>query len=114
MISSRQLTLQKAVKNLMKTTHFTNRWVKLSSIEKAIKTRYQLTGIVVSKATISRHLGKLEPDIDNMQFPHYSGVYRNRHLDDTYLYFQVPPTSPPYIPPPFTKPEWNHINEIEF
>ena len=113
MIGSKQLTLQKAVRNVMNSVHFSNRWVKLSSVERAVKTRYQLTGMVVSKATISRHVGKLEPDISNLQYKHHSGIYKSTHLNDTYFFFQDPPASPPLIPPPYVKPEWDKIVEID-
>ena len=65
MNSNRQFTAQTAVLNITKTIYFTNRWVSISAIVEAIKNRYQLKDMIINKKTISRHLGKLDVDIDN-------------------------------------------------
>ena len=56
MSSSRQLVVQTAVRNITKTIYFSNRWTAIGSIELALKKRYDLKNIDVTRATISRKL----------------------------------------------------------
>ena len=94
MSASRQLTLQKAVKNVSRIVYFADRWVGVTTLVTAVSTRYKLEGFVVSKATVSRHLGKMEPDIDNLSFKHNSGVFRGVKQREFYYFFQDPMKEP--------------------
>ena len=60
----------------MKIVYFTNRWIHIDSLLKAVIRRYKLANLEVSKATLSRHIGKLEPDIDRVALYHVMSVYR--------------------------------------
>jgi len=75
MSSSRQLTVQSAVHNISLTGYFTNRWTSTSTLVTALEKRYKLTQLTISKVTVSRHLGKLELEIDNLNDKHNSGTY---------------------------------------
>ena len=96
MSAARQLLLQKAVKNITKTVYFTNRWIHIDSLLKAVTTRYKLANLEVSKATLSRHIGKLEPDIDRVALYHVTGVYRVNKNREVFYYFQENPRFQPY------------------
>ena len=109
MSASRQLTLQKAVQNISKTVYFAKRWVGVTCLVDAISTRYTLEGFVISKATVSRHLGKIEPDIDNCLYKHSSGVFRGIRSREAYYFFQNPQNDPPTFPPFKDKKAWENI-----
>ena len=113
MSSSRQLTLQNAVKNISKTVYFDKQWVGVTSLVKAISTRYTLDDLVVSKATISQHLGKIEPDIDNCAYKHTSGIFRRLKAREVYYFFQDPLKDPPNFPPFKDKSAWEGITDMD-
>ena len=113
MSSSRQLMLQKAVKNVSKTVFFADRWVGVTSLVKALETRYTLEGFVISKATVSRHLGKVEPLIDNHAYKHTSGIFRGIKQREAYYYFQDAIKDPPYFPPFKDKEAWKSILDVD-
>ena len=97
MNSNRQYTAQTAALNITKTIYFTDRWVSISTIVDAIKSRYQLKEMIITKKTISRHLGKLDVDIDNSQGRHESGIYRRKYNNESYYFFQRPCKAPPTL-----------------
>ena len=112
MNSNHQYTVQTVVLNIAKTIYFTNRWVSISAIVEAIKNRYQLKDMIINKKTISRHLGKLDVDIDNSQGRHLSGIYRRKYNCESYYYFQKPYKEPPTFPPPNDYATWDKIKKL--
>ena len=110
MSSSNQLTVQRAVQNLPKSKLFLNRWTSAASIRVAIGERYKLHGIKLRKATISRHLGKLDPNIDCLSNRHDSGVYRARKNQERLYFFQNGQLDPPSLPPFEDSETWTNIN----
>ena len=108
-MNSRQLTVQKAVENISKTIYFSKRWSSISSITTALRERYKLADIELSKATIQRHMGKLDPEIALLSFKHPSGVYRGRNNKESYYFFQKPSLDPPFFPSPLDKETWDTI-----
>ena len=66
MATSKIILLQKAVRNIALDGSFQNRWVSASSLVRALKVRYQFdSAITISTATLSRAIGKINPDIDS-------------------------------------------------
>ena len=112
MSSSRQLIIQSAVRNITSTGYFTNRWTSTSSIVTALQNRYKLSQLKLTKATVSRHLGKLDVDIDNLHTQHQSGAYRGKLSHESYYYFQDKRKDPPKLPSATSK-EWIRIKEID-
>ena len=77
MATSKVILVQKVVKNLARDGSFLNRWVSANSIFPVISVRYQFdTSLTISKATLSRDMGKIDPDIDNQTIKHGTGIYR--------------------------------------
>ena len=76
------------------------------SIESAIKKRYKLSNIVVNSRTISRRLGKCEPNIDNLALRHLSGIYHGITGTKWFYFFQKPFKKPPSFPSPYDKAVW--------
>ena len=85
--------------------------VKCIFTRKGTKKRYSLTNLVVNKQTISRHVGKLDPDIDNLSTKHQSGVYRGKFKHESFYFFQKGYKDPPYFPPPIDKQAWRRIRD---
>ena len=77
MATSKVILLQKAVRNITLDGSFRNRWVSASSLEKALTLRYKFDStITISKATLSRAVGKINPCIDSQHLKHTSVMYR--------------------------------------
>ena len=77
MTVSRMILLQKATRNILKDPSFVNRWVPLISIKKGLELRYKFnTTYPITKLTLSRAIGKIEPMIENLVHSHPSGLYR--------------------------------------
>ena len=95
MSSSHYLTIQSALKNISKTHQFTNHWTHVSSLEQALKRRYILNGITISKSLISRSLAHINNDITCLSNRHPSGVYKTRYKGESYYYFQKGSLPPP-------------------
>ena len=68
------IVLQKAARNVCADSCFRNRWVPIKSIERGIKLRYPYESLHISKATLSKSLGKIEPTIDSLDSKHPSGL----------------------------------------
>ena len=99
MSSSRQLTITKFIQNITKLPYFTHRWTHLNSLHDVLKTRYKLADMTVKNATINRHLGKTDPNIDNLSYRHESGIYRLKKGKDYYFYFYYSGNDAPKFPP---------------
>ena len=113
MSEQRQTTLQNAVKNIFSTIYFSNRWTGVESIEIALKNRYKLSQLVLTRATISRHIGKMDPVIDNLNYKHTSGIYRCKKRGEIHNYFQSTPGDPPYFPPFKDTGAWELIDSVD-
>ena len=82
------LLLQKASRNLLKDASFFNRWVPLPTIKKGLEIRYKFnTAYPITKFTLSRAIGKIEPMIENLEHKHPSGLYRSK-LNNEFFYYQ--------------------------
>ena len=96
MTVSRMLLLQKASRNLLKDLSFTNRWVPLNSIKKGLDLRYKFnTTYPITKLTLSRAIGKIEPMIENLEYKHPSGLYRAKFNNEALFYQQNCDLDPP-------------------
>ena len=109
MSSSRLLTIQSALKNITKTHHFSNHWTKASSLELALKSRYKLHGITISKYTISKSLSKANHDITSLSSPHPSGIYKTRYNGDSFYFFQDGSLPPPEVPTTRDCESWSKL-----
>ena len=107
--------LQRAIRLISRDVCFVNRWTSSTSIQKAMITRYDFdTCIKVSKMTISRAMGKIDPGIDTQNCIHPSGIYRLQSCNEKYYFMQEPSLAPPKFPPTRNnKAEWDKINEID-
>ena len=76
MSSSNILMLRKAAQNVAKTPFFAQRWTSITSLERAVKSRYKLSSFNLTKTNINNQLSKLEPSIDDLSYQHSSGIYR--------------------------------------
>ena len=78
-------------------------------------TRYDFdTSVKVSKMTISRAMGKIDPGIDTHNCKHPSGIYRMQSYNEKYYFMQEPSLDPPTFPPTRNnKAVWDKINEID-
>ena len=71
MTVTRMVLLQKASRNLLKDASFLNRWVPLTTIKKGLEIRYKFnTAYPITKFTLSRAIGKIEPMIENLEHKH--------------------------------------------
>ena len=109
MSTSRLLTIQSALKNITKTHQFSNHWTKVSSLELALKHRYKLHGINVSKFTISQSLSKANHDITSLSSSHPSGIYKTRYKGEAFYYFQDGSLPPPSVPTARDYESWNNL-----
>ena len=99
MATSKVILLQKAVRNITLDGSFRNRWVSASSLEKALTLRYQFDStITISKATLSRAVGKINPCIDTQNLKHASGMYRGVFGREKFYYVQDSDLVPPIFP----------------
>ena len=91
MSSSKQLTIRLAVQNIGRTIYFTKRWCKVTSLVTALQTRYKLSDIELSSRVLSIAVGKAEPSIDDLHYPHQSGIYRGKQRMTSYYFFRSHP-----------------------
>ena len=92
---SKIILLQKAARNVCADSCFCNRWVPLKSIERGIKLRYPYESLHISKATLSKSLGKIEPMIGSLDSKHPSGFYQAKMGNEFLFYIQDPKSDPP-------------------
>ena len=57
-----------------------------------------LKDVTVTKASISRVISKLEPDISNLDFKHILGIYSGLNMKQRYYWFQGMTIDPPTFP----------------
>ena len=69
--------------------------------------------MVIDRRTISRHLGKIDVDIDDLQTKHATGVYRGKINNESYYYFQKGFKDPPHFPSPSNKIAWSKLREFD-
>ena len=68
------------------------------SLGKILSIRYKLENLTISKATISRALDKINPNINDLTLKHQSGIYRGANREETYYFFQYSVLDPPIFP----------------
>ena len=107
--------LQRAIRLISRDVCFINRWTSATSIQKAMITRYDFdTSVKVSKMTISRAMGKIDPGIDTHNCKHPYGIYWMQSYNEKYYFMQEPGLDPPIFPPTRNnKAVWDKINEID-
>ena len=107
--------LQQAIKNISHDASFSNRWTSVTSLEKGLNCRYKFhTDISISKKTISRALGNIDPGIDVQNTRHESGIYRGLCRREQFYYFQDPSLDPPFFPPLRNNKEiWDRIRKAD-
>ena len=98
MASCKVIILRKAISNISEDIAFKNRWVRCSSLLTALQARYVLKEVSLTKASISRVVSKLEPDISNLDFVHSSGIYSGLNTNERYYWFQGNHLDPPTFP----------------
>ena len=70
-----------------------------SSLEKSLTIRYQFDStITISKATLSRDVGKINPSIDIQNLKHASGMYGDEYSREKFYYVQGLDLVPPFFP----------------
>ena len=93
---SKLILLQKAATILCQDSVFCNRWMPITSIQKALSTRYAFNNNCrLLKAQLSKAIGKLDPMIDSLIEPHESGFFRQRFGSEMLLFVQDPDNNPP-------------------
>ena len=93
------MLLQKAARNIALDDSFRNRWVSVTSLEKALIVRYQFDStITISKVTLSHAVGKINPNIDAQNLQHESEIYRGVHGNEKFYFMQEPNLVPPIFP----------------
>ena len=107
------MTVVNSIKNITKLPFFTRRWPRVSSIEIAVNTRYNLPHITIDKGTINRHLGKCDPNVDNLSHSHESGIYRVRKNNEYHYYFDSASKLAPTFPNFRDRMAWNTIDKID-
>ena len=67
-MSTTQVTLlQKSMNNTTFDCTYCNRWAIILSLEKGLQARYCFSGdMIITRANILRDIGKIDPDIDNL------------------------------------------------
>ena len=89
-----------AIRHIAADITFTNRWVSVTALDKGLSARYKFdSDIIISKKSISRSISKIEPSLDSLTVANSSGIYRGKHGNENYYFFQVPVSTPPYFPP---------------
>ena len=112
MATSMVILLQKAVRNIALDGSFQNRWFSASSL-KTLTTRYQFDStITISKSTLSRAIGKINPIIDSQNVNHESGIYRGVMNKKRFYYMQEANLVPPVFPLTYhNKSVWEKIQK---
>ena len=56
---------------------YSNMWANILSIKRGLIERYQFSDdMKITRVTISRDIGKIDPGIDNLNAKYQSGIYR--------------------------------------
>ena len=102
-----------AIRHIAADITFTNRWVSVTALDKGLSARYNFdSDIIISKKYISRCVSKIEPSLDSLSIANSSGIYRGKHENEIFYFFQVPVSNPPYFPPiVHCHDEWEEIKE---
>ena len=68
MSASKTALFQKEAKNIVVDPSFCNRWVSATSLFEVLEQRYKFDDdYIITKAFISRSIGKIEPNIDDQK-----------------------------------------------
>lgn len=113
-IKSSMALLQLFVRIIFKDPSFRDRWTCISSLEKVLTSRYKYdSSIFISKMTISQAIGKMDPNIDDQNMRHLSGIYRGKVKSDMFYFFQDPEIDPPTFPSPQDSNAWEKIIHVD-
>ena len=115
MSQPRLILIQNALGYISADICFRDRWSSVSSIQKAMQTRYTLKQCICTKNNISRALSKLEPHIDSMSIKHPSGIYKGQFKKESYYFLQNGKSDPSSFPDTkrTNKEEWDMINLVD-
>ena len=113
MLMDKSQVLRLAIRNIAADIMFTNRWISVSALDKGLSARYKFdSDIIISKKNISRSVSKIEPSLDSLSVANSSGIYRGKHGNENFYFFQIPVSNPPYFTPPVhCHDEWEEIKE---
>ena len=90
MNTSRTLLLQKVVQHIMTDTLFRDMMTSTTTINKAITIMYSLDGKESSKIELSRSIGSINLNMDNLLIPNTFRLYCGKTRNDGYVYIQDP------------------------
>ena len=90
-MSSRVILVQKAVRKICQDPLFVNRWVLLPSLHQALRSKFKYNEKDISLITLSKSIGKIDPNIDSLNMLHDSGFYRAKNGNIRCIFFQDPP-----------------------
>ena len=80
--------LRMAIRNITTDIMFTNRWIRVTALDKGLSARYKFdSDITISKKYISRCVSKIEPSLDSLSVANSSGVYRGKHGNENFYFF---------------------------
>ena len=104
-----------AIRHIAADITFTNQWVSVTALDKGLSTRYKFdSDIIISKKSISRSISKIEPSLDSLTVANSSGIYRGKHGNENYYFFQVPVSTPPHFPPTVNRCDfWPEIKAVD-
>ena len=95
-MTSRVILVQKAVRKICLDPLFVNRWVQLPSLYKALQKKFKYSEKDLPLITLSKSIGKMDPNIDSLNTLHESGFYRAKNGNIRCIFFQHPQqTTPP-------------------
>ena len=80
--------LQRVFKYLIRDSAFRKRWIKPSSLNHAVKVRYELHKFPINTRTISCAIGMLDLNVDDLTTRYQSGACKGVKNSDTYFFFQ--------------------------
>ena len=72
-----------------------NRWVLLPSLHQALRSKFKYNEKDISLITLSKSIGKIDPNIDSLNMLHDSGFYRAKNGNIRCIFFQDPPQKNP-------------------
>ena len=107
-------SLQNSVKNVTTDNAFRNWWARVFSLYSTLKNRYKLEQLNVLITLISRALGQLDPNLDDLTCCHQSGIYKGKYTQEYYWCFQYDDKAPPKFPQTRNnKHIWDKINDVD-
>ena len=111
MTLTKLILLKKAASNITRDVCFRNRWIPLTTIEKAMKIRYDFNeSCPLWRVTLSKALGSIDTAIDDLSHKNPSVFYRAKMSNQMVFYIQDANTPPPsFINPKKDQSMWDVI-----